>query len=158
MFGKQDNSFDHASVRMSFNLKESKTGLGQFKLDPFLIKTGALDSIIKQTIYEANLFTTEDAEMMKIYEDRNSIVIPFFQRIVDIENERKEDNNPGLYEEEEHYIIGRIEEEDRKLPKLDVLINLKSDKADMVLTEIQNGVITKVKTVQIQLKKTAKKT
>ena len=47
--------------------------------------------------------------MMKMYEDRNSIVIPFFQRIIDIEKERKDDNKPGLYEEEEHYIIICIE-------------------------------------------------
>ena len=94
--------------------------------------------------------------MMKIYEDRNSVVIPFFQRIYDIEEERKEDNNPGLYEEEEHYIIWQIDQEDRKLPNLDAPININTDKADMVLTEIQNGVITKVKTVQIQLKKGSK--
>ena len=97
------------------------TGPGQFKLDPFLIKTGALYSVIKQTIYEANLFTTENAELMKIYEDWNSIVVPFFQRIVDIEKERKDDNKFGLYEKEEQYIIRRIDEEDRKLPKIDDL-------------------------------------
>ena len=37
------------------------TGPGQFKLDPYLIKTGALDSVIKQTIYKANLYNTENA-------------------------------------------------------------------------------------------------
>ena len=153
MFGMQDNSFDHGSVRMMFNVKESKTCPGQFKLDPFLIKTGALDSIIKQTIYEANLFTTENEELMKIYEDRNSIVVPFFKRIYDIEVERTEVNNPGLYEEEEHYIIGQIDAEDRKLQKLEDLITMNESKADLVLNDIQNGVVTKVKTAQLQLKK-----
>ena len=152
----QDNAFDHGSVRMIFNLTETQTGPGQFKLDPFLIKTGALDSIIKQTIYEANLFTTENNELTKAYEDRNVIVVPFYQRIVDIEKERHEENQLGLYEEEEHYIIRRIEEEDSKLPKLNDLVNMNSRKADMVLTEIQNGVVTKVKTAQIQLKKNAR--
>ena len=42
------------------------------------------------------------------------------------------------------------------MPKIDDLLNLNSEKADMVLTEVQNGVITKVKTAQIQLKTTAK--
>ena len=65
MFGMQDNSFDHGSVRTTFDLKKTKAGPGQFKLDPFLIKTGALDSVVKQTIYKANLFTTENAERIK---------------------------------------------------------------------------------------------
>ena len=75
----QDNAFDHGAVRIIYNLTKTPTGPGQFKLDPFLIKTGALDSMIKQTIYEANLFTTEDNELMKIYEDRNKIVVPLLQ-------------------------------------------------------------------------------
>jgi hypothetical protein len=59
-YGMQGHSFDHGLVRMTLNKTQTPTGPGQFKLDPFLIKTGALDSIIKQTIFEANLFTTED--------------------------------------------------------------------------------------------------
>ena len=46
-YGMQDNAFDHGSIRMTFNQTETQSGPGQFKLDPFLIKTGALDSIIK---------------------------------------------------------------------------------------------------------------
>ena len=61
---------------MTFNHTHMPTGPGQFKLDPYLIKTGALDSVIKQTIYEANLFNTENAELTKLYEDRNIIVVP----------------------------------------------------------------------------------
>ena len=96
-YGMQDNAFDHGAVRMVYNLTKTPTGPGQFKIDPFLIKTGALDFIIKQTIYEANLFTTEDNNLMKIYEDRNKIVVPLLQRIADIEKDRKSENNPGLY-------------------------------------------------------------
>ena len=77
------------------------TGPGQFKLVPYLIKTGSLDSVIKQTIYEANLFNTENAELTKIHEDRNIIVVTLLQRIADIERERKENNDPGQDEEEE---------------------------------------------------------
>ena len=43
-----------------------------------------------------------------------------------------------------------------KLPKMDYLIERNKLQADRVLTDIQNGVVTKVKTVQIQLKKDAK--
>ena len=94
---------------------------------------------------------------MKIYEKRNKIVVPLLQRIMDIEKERTETNNPGLDEEEEHYILGQIETQDTKLPRMNYLIERNKLIADRVLTDIQNGVITKVKTVQIQLKKVAKK-
>merc|ERR1712074_303721 len=131
-------------------------GPGQFKLDPFLIKTGALDSVIKQSIFEANLFNTEDKDLIKLYEDRNKIVVPLLQRIIDIEKERLETNNPGLDEEEEHYTLTLINTQDAKLPRLDELIEINQDRADMVLTDIQNSMGTRVKMVQTQLKKEAK--
>ena len=93
---------------------------------------------------------------MKIYEERTKIVVPLLQRIADIEKDRKAENNPGLYEDEEHHTIQLIEEQDMKLPKLNDLIELNAQKAYYVLTEIQSGVITKVKATQIQLKKEAK--
>ena len=43
---KMVKKFDHGAVRLSYNKKKSKVGPGQFKLDPYLIKTGALDSVI----------------------------------------------------------------------------------------------------------------
>ena len=113
-----------------------------------------LDSAIKQSIYEANLFNAENLGYIRTYEQRNRFVVPLLQRIIDIENERRETGNPGLDEEEEHYTLGLIE--DAKLPKLDHLIALNKTTADKVLTEIQNSIITKVKTVQLQLKKEAK--
>ena len=108
------------------------TGPGQFKLDPYLIKTGSLNSVIKQAIYEANLFNTENAELVKIYEDRNIIVVPLLQRIANIERERKENNDPGQDEEEEAYIIRQIETEDTKLPKIKQLQELNKHHADRV--------------------------
>ena len=113
----QGHSFDHSSVRMSFNRTHMPTGPGQFKLDPYLIKTGSLDSVIKQTIYEANLFNTENAELTKIYEDRNTI----------------ENNDPGQDKEEEADIIEQIEAENTKLPKLKLLQDLNKQHADRVL-------------------------
>ena len=59
----QGNSFDHGSVRMTFYRTQLPTGPGHFKLDPFLITAGTLDAVIKQTIYEVNLFNTENAEL-----------------------------------------------------------------------------------------------
>ena len=50
----------------------------------------------------------------------------------------------------------QIDREDAKLPKLDHLITLNKNTADKVLTEIQNSIVTKVKTIQLQLKKEAK--
>ena len=51
--------FDHGAVRLVYNKKKSKVGPGQFKLDPYMIKTGALDSIIKEVIYESNVYNAE---------------------------------------------------------------------------------------------------
>ena len=65
-YGMQGNSFNHGSVMITFN----RTHPGQFKLDPYIIKTGSPDSEMKQTIYEANLFNTENAELTKLYEYR----------------------------------------------------------------------------------------
>ena len=87
------NSFNHGSVRMTFNRIHMPTGPGQFKLYPYLIKTGALNSVIKQTIYEANLFNTDNAELTKLYGDKNIIVVHLLQRITDIKRETKENNN-----------------------------------------------------------------
>ena len=78
-YGMQGHSFDHGAVRMHAKQNKTQTGRGQFKFDPFLIKTGALDSIIKQSIFEANLFNTKDKDLIKIYEDRNKMVVPLLQ-------------------------------------------------------------------------------
>ena len=155
-YGMKDNPFDHGSVQLKYNVTKTESGPGQFKLDPYLVKTGALDSVIKQSIYEANLFNTENPGLIRTYEQRNKIVVPLLQRIVDIEKERIETDNPGLDEEEEHNTLLQIDREDAKLPKLDHLIALNELTADRVLTEIQNSIGTKVKTVQLQLKKEAK--
>ena len=65
-------------------------------------------------------------------------------------------NNPGLNEEKEFHTLNLIDSQDAKLPRLDFLIDKNKEKADMVLTDIQNSMSTKVKTVQTQLKKDAK--
>jgi hypothetical protein len=155
-YGMQGHSFDHASLRITFNKTHKPAGPGQFKLDPLLIKMGALDSVIKQTIYEANLFISEDKDLITIYEERNKIVVPLLQRTVDIEHERMGTNNPGLDEEEEMHTIGLIDIQDARLPKLETLIELNKGKADRGLNDIQNGIVVKVKSEQLHQKKTTK--
>ena len=67
---------------------------------------------------------------MKIYEDRNTIVVPLLQRIADIERERRENKDPGQDEDEEAEILRQIEAEDTKLPKLQT-----NKQTNIVLTE-----------------------
>ena len=50
---------DRGSMRMIINKERAEVGPGQLKIDPDLIKSGSLDSIIKQTIYEANIFNNK---------------------------------------------------------------------------------------------------
>ena len=50
-----ERRFDHGSVRMLINKERAEVGPGQFKLDPNLIRSGSLDNVIKQLIYEANI-------------------------------------------------------------------------------------------------------
>ena len=91
----KENPFDHGSVQLKYNVTRTEAGPGQFKLDPYLVKTGALDSVIKQSIYEANLFNTENPGYIRTYEQRNKIVVPLLQRIMNIEKERVETDSLG---------------------------------------------------------------
>ena len=63
---------------------------------------------------------------------------------MDIEHERLETQDPGLDEEEEFHTLNLITLQDAKLPRLDLLIERNKNKADMVLTDIQNSMGTKV--------------
>ena len=62
-----EKKFDHGSVRLSFNKKRTEAGPGQFKLDPYLVKTGALDSVVKEVIYEANIRNANIPEISEAY-------------------------------------------------------------------------------------------
>ena len=44
-YGMKDNPFDHGSVKLKYNVVRTEARPGQFKLDPYLVKTGALDSV-----------------------------------------------------------------------------------------------------------------
>ena len=59
--------FDHGSLILNLNSQKHDGGPGSFKLDPYLISTGALDNTTKKSIYEANLYTTgTDKKFRKI--------------------------------------------------------------------------------------------
>ena len=75
---------DHGSVRLTFNRKRTEIGPGQFKVDPNLIKAGCLDSIIKQVIFESNIFNCEIKEIVNAYEEQNIIAVPILSEIVAI--------------------------------------------------------------------------
>ena len=57
--------FDHGAVRLLFNKKKIDIGPGQFKLDPYLVSCGALDSVIKEVIYEANIYNSNVPEIVE---------------------------------------------------------------------------------------------
>ena len=75
-----NKKFDHGAVRLTYNKKKSKIGPGQFKLDPYLIKTGALDSVIKEIIYEANIHNANIPEITETYIERNKVVTPLLTK------------------------------------------------------------------------------
>jgi exonuclease III len=50
-YGMQGHSFDHSSVRITFNKTRKPTGPGQFKLDPLMIKTGCWFFLRLQIIF-----------------------------------------------------------------------------------------------------------
>ena len=143
--GMQDNKFDHGSCIRTFNTSKCTIWPGQFKLDPFLITTGILDSVINQTIFEANIYESGREDILKTDEDRNKIVVPLLTRIADIERNMREENDPSIDEDEEQDLHKKIKIEDNKLPTINQLHETNKEVADKVLTTIQNGCVTRIK-------------
>ena len=152
-----ENRFDHGSVRLEFTTTKLEIGPGSFKLDPYLIKTGALDSICKQTIYEANIFNTQIPEIINAYETRNINAQPMLRALAGIQHKREKTKQFNILEEAETQILEYLDIENSKLPTMDQLHAINKEVANDVLTEIQNGVITKVRAEQHALKKAVKK-
>ena len=67
--------FDHGAVRLLYNRKKGGVGPGQFKLDPYLVSCGALDSVVKEVIYEANIYNSNIPEIIDAYTERNKIAV-----------------------------------------------------------------------------------
>ncbi len=147
--------FDHGAGRLVYNKKKSKVGPGQFKLDPYLIKTGALDSIIKEVIYESNIYNADIPEITETYTEINKIVKPLLQKLLEINMERKTKGDPAIREEEEQEAINIINDQDEKLPTMTQLHEINKEISDKVLTEIQNGITVRVQQEQKILKRKA---
>ena len=151
-----ERRFDHGSVRLLINKDRAEVGPGQFKLDPNLIKSGSLDGVIKQLIYEANIYNSEIPEIISAYEERNQIEVPAISAIASIRKRRKETGNLTVEEDVENSLIIELNKVDETLPTIEQLQLINTTKASMILTEIQNGLVSKVKLEQISLKKKAK--
>ena len=148
--------FDHGSVRLLFKKDKADIGPGQFKLDPFLLSSGQLDNLINQIIYEAQIYTTECPEITSAYEDRNLKAAPLLAKLIEFENGRGKDDNPENQKEIELDILGKLKTLEDNLPTLKQLEAINKGVADKVLTTIQNGLVTKVKTEQHRMLKNRK--
>ena len=151
-----ERRFDHGSVRMLINKERAEVGPGQFKLDPNLIKSGSLDGVIKQLIYEANIYNSEIPEIISAYEERNKTAVPAISAIASIRKRRRETGNLTAEEDVENTLTEALNKVDETLPTIEQLQLINTTKASMILTEIQNGLVSTVKLEQINLKKKAK--
>ena len=88
--------FDHGAVMLLLNKKKTDIGPGQFKLDPYLVSCGALDSVIKEVIYEANIYNSNVPEIVEAYTERNKIAIPLMNELIEIQLQRKKENQPAM--------------------------------------------------------------
>jgi exonuclease III len=97
--------FDHGAVRLLYNKQKPDIGPGQFKLDPYLVSCGALDSVIKEVIYEANIYNSNIPEIMEAYTERNKIAVPLMNTLIEIQKQRKQEQNPAIREDEENNAV-----------------------------------------------------
>ena len=100
-----NKKFDHGAVRLIYNRKKGDVGPGQFKLDPYLVSCGALDSVVKEVIYEANIYNSNIPEIVDAYTERNKIAVPLLNKLIEIQKQRKKENSPALREDEENQAI-----------------------------------------------------
>ena len=73
-----------------------------------------------------------------------------------IQHKREKTKQFNILEEAETRILEYLDQENSKLPTMDQLHAINKEVANDVLTEIQNGVITKVIAEQIALKNQSK--
>ena len=82
------------------------------------------------------------------------IAVPILAEIVAIRERRKNTGNLAEEELRENELITNLNKANETLPTMEQLHAINKNKADLILTEIQNGILTKVKTEQLNLKKT----
>ena len=83
-------------------------------------------------------------EIVDAYTERNKIAIPLMNKLIEIQQQRKKEDQPALREDEEAIAIETINTADEKLPTISQLHEINKENADRILTEIQNGIITRV--------------
>ena len=71
-----NTKFDHGVVRLLYNWEKRDVGHGQFKLDPYLVSCGALESVVKEVIYEVNIYNSNIPEIIDAYTECNKIAVP----------------------------------------------------------------------------------
>ena len=64
-------------------------GPGQFKLDPYIVSWEALHSVVKEVIYEANIYNSNIPEIINAYTERNKTVVPLLNKLIEIQKQRK---------------------------------------------------------------------
>ena len=103
-------------------------------------------------IMETHIYTTEIPEIINAYEERNAKVEPITKRLSEIQKNRE----GRLYKNEtyvENNLIKTLNDLNSTLPTLEQLDRLNQNKAHIVLTLIQNKVITEIKAKQVTIKK-----
>ena len=91
-----------------FNKKKSDVYPGQFKLDPYLVSCGSLDSVVKEVIYEANINNCKIPVIIDAYTERNKIAVPLHNKLVEIQKQWKKENSPAFREDEENKALKEI--------------------------------------------------
>ena len=84
-------------------------------------------------------------EIVEAYTERNKIAIPLINKLIEIQLQRKTENQPAIREDEDATAIENINTADEKLPTISQLHEINKENADRILIEIQNGIITRVK-------------
>ena len=84
-----------------------------------------LDIVIKEVIYEANIFNSNIPEIIDAYTERNKTAIPLMNKLIEIQKQRKNEENPGIREDEEVSAINDINKADERLPTNPPSVNFK---------------------------------
>ena len=63
---------------------------------------GAQESVVKEVIYEANIYNSNIPEIIDAYTERNKIAVPLLNKLIEIQKQRKKEDSPAIREDEEN--------------------------------------------------------
>ena len=75
-------------------------------------------NVVKEVIYEANIHNANIPEISRAYTKRNKIAVPLLHKLLEIQQEIKEKDEPDYRSQEEQEAIAIINEEDERLPTM----------------------------------------